>query len=1017
MKKVLWIIMLVLCVSLVSAKICYQESANVSNQSGTDNCIETLYTGGYGESGTWGDTSIVDPDDWRDGDYNTNTYGDPSAVGYINYTVPPFTNSAIWQIRRGQLAGGGNDITENFTVSENCLIQKPLQFRIQSGTGAIGYTNWSCYNGSSWENYSYTSSGPPTSAHRVSEEGVYWNISDAPVINITAPSDDNTSQYPSSFNLNVTIGNSTTLNYTNLTIYNPDNSTLFTRRKNVSSSTSPYTLLNVSNEVYYSFDRANLSSDDALDLSGNSNTGVNGGATIVNATGKINDSFDFIASATSYVQTPAATNVLAESGTISLWFNGDDFNTGRRVFDERDASKASLRVISANTLTFSMFDSNSEEEIQTGTLNTGQWYHIVGRWNTTHFQVFVDNSQIGSDSFDGFLSTARNQGVNIGARRDNQLADVNGHFNGKIDEVSIWSRALTDQEIGLLYNSGNGINFYNNLPNVTTNTTNLTQINYTELINMSQNGTHLMTVQAFDSFGNQVNQSVTYLYQGGNVSTSEQYDANVIGDLAHTYYLNITWNTLLWDNITSVALEYNGQNYSVTTISNTIVAGLTNLTQYSSIVNNLTVSSNNGTRSHKWYYTLNNNTVSVSSNTTPATQTEWKIHVDECGASAFINETVANFTFYDEINSTQLTNVSYNFNTGAGDGTNNYTQLFNNTDTDNATLCTNLPPSIFDYTWDLVGDITLQNDGYAPRVYSFDIGGGLTIGNNPYYNYSLYLIPLGNSTTVTFTWLTLQYQVLDGTMIVNRCNIDGSQSLVASVPIVGGFANVNLELFTALYSYQILYNGVLYTNSQGWSRCHTEASEDLTYYIDVIEEDPKPVIGLWYTFCNIEKSGTDTVTMSFGPSVDNTNITGCIQGYIDSIYTKTLIYENCTDYVGPGIEQFQRTITNTGASYYVTGYVLDNDINRAGLCLDTVSFYVRDDERDLFRLEAIFAVVLLIMAMALLYAGDGPVMMGSVVVGLVGSFILGILIVDIITVMTIISIILVLTFIARGNRR
>jgi hypothetical protein len=65
-------------------------------------------------------------------------------------------------------------------------------------------------------------------------------------------------------------------------------------------------------------------------------------------------------------------------------------------------------------------------------------------------ETFVDGVSVAStQTFAGSLCTGSTANVNIGRRADNQ-----SYFNGTIDDVRIYNRALSADEIKRLYNMG-----------------------------------------------------------------------------------------------------------------------------------------------------------------------------------------------------------------------------------------------------------------------------------------------------------------------------------------------------------------------------------------------------------------------------------------------------------------------------------------------------------------------------------------------------------------------------------
>ncbi len=75
----------------------------------------------------------------------------------------------------------------------------------------------------------------------------------------------------------------------------------------------------------------------------------------------------------------------------------------------------------------------------------GKWYHVVGTWNTTHAKVYINGSQAGS-TLAVENSTYLATGVWIGG--------VSEDFNGTIDEVKIYNRSLSQEQIAANYQAG-----------------------------------------------------------------------------------------------------------------------------------------------------------------------------------------------------------------------------------------------------------------------------------------------------------------------------------------------------------------------------------------------------------------------------------------------------------------------------------------------------------------------------------------------------------------------------------
>lgn len=95
-----------------------------------------------------------------------------------------------------------------------------------------------------------------------------------------------------------------------------------------------------------------------------------------------------------------------------------------------------------------------------GTSNAANsnWYHIVGVTNGASSQIWVNgvSDSTGNISIAGGSSALAAQ---IGTVPQSVAPNPSSFFNGIIDEVGIWNRALTGAEISSLYNNGIGLTY------------------------------------------------------------------------------------------------------------------------------------------------------------------------------------------------------------------------------------------------------------------------------------------------------------------------------------------------------------------------------------------------------------------------------------------------------------------------------------------------------------------------------------------------------------------------------
>jgi cysteine-rich repeat protein len=89
--------------------------------------------------------------------------------------------------------------------------------------------------------------------------------------------------------------------------------------------------------------------------------------------------------------------------------------------------------------------------IAIGSLNALQWNHIAGTYNGNILRLYVNGIEVDSDTYNG--SIHQDRGLHIGRCGDN--SDANAfNINGKVDDVRIYNRVLSEDEIEALA-SGN----------------------------------------------------------------------------------------------------------------------------------------------------------------------------------------------------------------------------------------------------------------------------------------------------------------------------------------------------------------------------------------------------------------------------------------------------------------------------------------------------------------------------------------------------------------------------------
>ncbi len=190
-------------------------------------------------------------------------------------------------------------------------------------------------------------------------------------------------------------------------------------------------------------------------LDGNSNDahGSNNGTdtSISYSAGKIGNGANFNGS-TSEIVTPLLTSA-RDNVTLSCWVKLNSLSQNSIIFGNGNPGSngffLSISNGSGSTGSNLVGFCGGIAFLNTGYSfpSTGVWYHIMMIRDSGTWRIYLNNSQKGST-----WSTTPNIPSGNGMIGDSG-------FNGSIDEVGIWNRALTSDEITQLYNNGNGLTY------------------------------------------------------------------------------------------------------------------------------------------------------------------------------------------------------------------------------------------------------------------------------------------------------------------------------------------------------------------------------------------------------------------------------------------------------------------------------------------------------------------------------------------------------------------------------
>ena len=218
--------------------------------------------------------------------------------------------------------------------------------------------------------------------------------------------------------------------------------------------------------AYYPFN------GNANDASGNGNHGTVNGATLANdQNGNDNKAYEFNVNESASWGSPQeeieidfSTSMNSNLLTLSAWVNPREkpspYNDrSHSIFGrwEGGVQNEIFRFVvgNDNALYFQISDGNNNiENYSGGNVPYDSWTHVSAVLNEKNIKLYVNGQKVSDELFVNNINTTGNSDLTIAS-----MPMSNGtwyFFDGHLDEMGYWNRALSEQEIQNLYNSSSG---------------------------------------------------------------------------------------------------------------------------------------------------------------------------------------------------------------------------------------------------------------------------------------------------------------------------------------------------------------------------------------------------------------------------------------------------------------------------------------------------------------------------------------------------------------------------------
>jgi len=219
----------------------------------------------------------------------------------------------------------------------------------------------------------------------------------------------------------------------------------------------------------YSFDNAANLGADSMGSANGTPLSNNGGALPTQVPGKIGGAVDLSQPSQDYISLPAGFDDFTKGITVSAWVNYASFTNWNRVIDFGTGAGANnillARIGGGADIRWELWNTAGGTMSQTvggGPLQNNQWHHVVATYDPTlgsnQRKIYIDGVVRNQDSPTELNAQPIN--FNIGVTNNNEF------FNGYLDEMLIYNRALSASDVTGLYQAGIG-GGYSSLGNLT----------------------------------------------------------------------------------------------------------------------------------------------------------------------------------------------------------------------------------------------------------------------------------------------------------------------------------------------------------------------------------------------------------------------------------------------------------------------------------------------------------------------------------------------------------------------
>lgn len=168
--------------------------------------------------------------------------------------------------------------------------------------------------------------------------------------------------------------------------------------------------------------------------------------------GKIGKSRSLVAANGDYITIPSHADFGGLTAwTIAAWIKTTDTTATRTIARRADCFDFAYGWGGTDKLRIWLHSGSGWEyagDSHITTTNDGAWHWVVARYDGTYLKLYIDNTEEATSALPSRTMSTSTNPMYIGAG--------NQRWNGELDQVCFWQRALTTGEMTSIYNSGSG---------------------------------------------------------------------------------------------------------------------------------------------------------------------------------------------------------------------------------------------------------------------------------------------------------------------------------------------------------------------------------------------------------------------------------------------------------------------------------------------------------------------------------------------------------------------------------